>query len=70
VGRDEAAPCDSLSHLTRYATAWGTYKYLADKGKGAYRNLRSDSAVIDKIMAEERSHLRQLSDLKKSLGKR
>jgi len=31
---------------------------------------RSDREVINKIIEEERSHLRQLSDLKKSLSKR
>ena len=31
---------------------------------------RSDREVIDNIIEEERSHLRQLSDLKKSLSKR
>jgi rubrerythrin len=31
---------------------------------------RSDREVIDKIIEEERSHLRQLSDLKKSLSQR
>ena len=31
---------------------------------------RSDREVVNKIIEEERSHLRQLSDLKKSLSKR
>jgi rubrerythrin len=31
---------------------------------------RSDREVIDKIIEEERAHLRQLSDLKKSLSQR